>query len=225
MFYPVPILAAREETAAMHLFQLGLPAEVAAGYTTPGQFVKARAGAAEGFFALASAPDHGHAEILVKRGGAVADALCELGSGDEIEVSAPIGKGFPVSEARGRGVILCGAGSGIAPLRAVVQHVVARRDEFGPVTLFHGQRASEDFAFAREHEAWASARISVVTVCSRPLDGYAGLTGYVQDALAHVRPDTRDAVAFLTGMKGMILAVTEQLVGLGMPRERIYLNH
>jgi NAD(P)H-flavin reductase len=62
-------------------------------------------------------------------------------------------------------------------------------------------------------------------VHSRPDAAHDGLGGYVQDALLAVRPRTDDAVAFLCGMKPMVLAVTETLVGLGLPRERVFLNH
>src|SRR5215468_10237261 len=52
---------------------------------------------------------------------------------------------FALASAPGRDLILVAAGSGVGPLRAVIQTVLARPSEFGQVTLFHGQRAEEDF--------------------------------------------------------------------------------
>jgi sulfite reductase alpha subunit-like flavoprotein len=96
--------------------------------------------------------------------------------------------------------------------------------------LFYGQRAHEDFAFAGEHADWQRHGIRLWRVVSRAPATDVGaavgeaLAGYVQDALHSVRPDTRDAVAFVAGMKDMVGGVTQALAALGLPRERVHLN-
>src|SRR5262249_30588105 len=97
---------------ALRLTLVGTP--LAASYTTPGQYVKVRADGHEGVFAIASAPrpDRHDVELLVKRGGAVANALCAATIGDRFELSGALGRGFPLALARGRSLVLCAAGSG-----------------------------------------------------------------------------------------------------------------
>ncbi len=227
MFAPVAIAAVRPETHEMCLVRLQLGGTpFAAAYTTPGQYVIARTRGSEGRFAFASAPSaRDGVDILVKHGGTVADALCTAAPGAKVEISHPGGKGFPIAQANGHGVILCAAGSGVGPIRAVVQVLLARRADYGPIFLFHGQRGHGDFAFASEHAAWERGGIRVIKVHSRPEPGFVGFSGYVQDALRMVRPDTSDAVAFLCGMKDMIRDASAALVTLGLRRERIFLNY
>src|SRR5262249_22070955 len=113
---------------------------------------------------------------------------------------------------------------GVGPMRAVIQAVLASRRDFKDVVLFHGQRSQKDFAFAREHDEWQKEGVGIVRVVSRDEEGAPRLAGYVQHALLEHRPDVGDADAFLAGMKGMLAPVTESLLALGMPRERIFTN-
>jgi len=231
MFQSVVIASVRPETRAMCLVRLELGGTPLAGtYTRPGQYVKARFAGEEGTFAFASAPPRPASadgvEILIKVGGTVGDALCAAAPGTRIELSKPAGRGFPVDDARGSSLILCAAGSGIGPIRAVIQYVIERRSWYREVTLIYGQRAEEDFAFTSEHEGWKRSGVGVVPVYSRPgASEFAGVRGYVQDALRSIKPEVADAHAFLCGMKGMLEGATAALVELGMPRAHIFLNH
>ncbi len=116
-YEPVPVLTAWDETAAFRGMRLAFPPALARSHERPGQIVKARTEAGEAFFALASAPDPGAtAELLVKRGGRVADALVSAGvPGRTLALTRPFGNGFPVEEAEGRDVLLFAAGSAIGP--------------------------------------------------------------------------------------------------------------
>lgn len=224
MFSDVPILAVTDETEDLRLLRLALGG-AARTYTMPGQYVKIQQDGKESYFALASAPGAEAAEILVRRAASgVAASLWGKRAGDAVPVSAPGGKGFPMAQAQGRDLILVAAGSGVGPMRAVIQWVLAHRGDFGGVTLFYGQRAHDHFAFAREQAAWEAGGVRVVKITSRDEAGEKRLAGYVQHAIADAKPEVGNAVAFLAGMKEMIAPVTEALEQLGMPRDRVFMN-
>jgi NAD(P)H-flavin reductase len=179
----------------------------------------------EGFFAIASAPGaHGTAlELLVKGGAPLADALVALPIGSTVKLTQAQGKGFPLEEAKGRRVLLFATGSGISPLRSLIETMRRDRAAYGDVTLYFGVRTPDAFAYLDELDGWMRDRIHVVRTVSRPgTSGWDGLQGYVQ---AHV-PDEplSGAVAFLCGLKGMVQGVTEVLLRQGLPKERIFLN-
>jgi NAD(P)H-flavin reductase len=223
-FVGAAVREAWDETAELRGLKLDLPEEIARAHVAPGQYVKLRAGGQEGFFALASPPGAA-AELLVKRGAPIGDALAALRAGEPVEVSAVQGRGFPVDAAEGRDLLFFAAGSGITPVRAAVAHALGRRQRFGSMVLFYGQRRPEAFAYASELSAWERAGMEVVRVVSRPDEGWGGARGHVQDALEGRRPATANASAFLCGMKAMVQAVSDRLIGLGMGRERIHLNY
>jgi NAD(P)H-flavin reductase len=223
------VLEAWDETPALRALRLQLAAAEAEQHRRPGQVVKVRTPEGEGYFALASAPQpSGQVELLLKRGGRVADsALARAAPGRELEVSAPFGRGFPVEEARGRDVLLFAAGSGIAPIRALIQHLVADREAFGRATLFYGQRHGADFAYLREHMAWERKGVRVVLCPSAEDSAWPGLRGRVQEvasSLAFGGAPPRDAVAFACGMTAMVEEVRATLARSGVPPERVHAN-
>lgn len=205
--------------------RLEVPAEVAASHVSPGQYVKATAGEGETFFALASRPhpDGGRIDLLVKLGSPVADAIAGLAAGAALRVTAAQGKGFPLDRAVGRDLVLVATGSGISPIRSVIETIARRRSEFGRVSLHVGARTPSAFAYVDEFSAWRASEIDVYPVVSQPKEsGWTGLTGYVQSHLDGVHLKT--AIAFLCGQKTMVEAVRKALAEQGMPAESIFLN-
>jgi NAD(P)H-flavin reductase len=226
---PAAVLEAWDETAAFRGIRLALPPTLARAHERPGQVVKARTEAGEAFFALASAPDPGGtAELLVKRGGAVADALVAAAvPGRSIDLTRPFGAGFPVEEAEGRDVLVFAAGSAIGPIRALLQHLMIHRNRFGRVTLFYGQRRGAEFAYRAEHLDWERRGIRVVLCPSGEDDAWQGVRGWVQEvarSLAFGGAPPGEAVAFVSGMTAMVDDVRLTLAAAGVPPGRVHAN-
>jgi sulfhydrogenase subunit gamma (sulfur reductase) len=234
MLAATPLGAARVEAAwdeapALRALRLALPPEHARAHERPGQVVKVHTAAGEAYFALASAPSQGGlVDLLVKRGGHVADAAIATAlPGGLLRVSAPFGRGFPVEEALGRHVLLFAAGSGIAPIRALAQHILAHRPRFHRVTLFYGQRRGGDFAYLREHAEWKAGGVEVVLCPSREDEAWPGVRGRVQEvasSLAFGGAPPQESVAFVCGMTAMVNDVKATLSRAGVPPRRVHLN-
>jgi sulfhydrogenase subunit gamma (sulfur reductase) len=223
------LMDAWDETPALRGLRFELPPPIARAHERPGQVVKLHTRVGDAYFALATAPSPaGVVELLVKRGGRVADAAIAAASpGGAVYVSAPFGKGFLVEEARGRHVLLFAAGSGIAPIRALVQHILAHRDTFDRVTLFYGQRLGGDFAYTREHLAWERGGIRVVLCPSQEHEAWPGVRGRVQEvaqSLGFGGSPPEASVAFVCGMTAMVDDVKATLARAGIPPERVHLN-
>jgi NAD(P)H-flavin reductase len=226
----VPVLDAWDETEQLRALTLDLSPHPPERHR-PGQALKLRSpDGRESFYALASAPQADRrAELLIKRGAPVADALIGVaGRGAELEVTAPLGRGFPVERADGHDVLLFAAGSGISPVRALVQHLMLARSHYGKVALYYGQRRAAEFAYRREHDQWALAGVEVRLCASRPDGDWQGARGHVQevaraDSFGGVRLER--TVAFLCGMKPMVEGVRATLDEAGLPPERTFLNY
>jgi NAD(P)H-flavin reductase len=225
----VPVVAAWDETAALRGIRVVLPPAFSAAHVVPGQVVKIRTEHGEGFFALSSAPDpSGSADLLVKRGGRVADtAIARAKPGARLCLTPPFGNGFAVSDADGRDVLLFAAGSAIGPIRALVQHLVRHRPRYGRITLFYGQRHGAEFAYVTEHLEWERHGIRVVLCPSGEDDAWQGVRGRVQAiarSLAFGGSPPGDAVAFVAGMTAMVNEVHQTLADAGIPPGRVHAN-
>lgn len=223
------VVGAWDETADLRALRVQLPPEAARRHTAPGQVTKVHTGVGDAYFALASAPaPSGVADLLLKRGGRVADtAIAAALPGRSLALSAPFGDGFPIREGIGRDVLLFAAGSGIAPIRALVQHVLERREDYRRVTLFYGQRHGADFAYRGEHLAWERGGIRVVLCPSGEDDAWPGVRGRVQEvasALAFGGSPLESSVAFVCGMTAMVDDVRATLSRAGIAPDRVHLN-
>jgi NAD(P)H-flavin reductase len=191
----------------------------------PGQYVHLRLpGTAEGLFALASPPGAERWDLLVKANSPLTEALVHLKQGERVEVSRPEGRGFPLEQARGRDLLLFATGSGISPIRSVIESIRGERDTYGRVTLYFGARTPGAFAYARDFRTWEQTDIHVVPTVSQPgASGWQGLTGYVQ---AHLKeePLAPGTLAFVCGQQEMVQGVIRALLARGLPSSAISQN-
>jgi NAD(P)H-flavin reductase len=232
-FGRVVVADAWDETETLRGIRLEL-GPLAPHHARPGQLVKLR-GEGHGhhkhaYFALANAPrPDGAGELLLKRGTPLADAVIARATpGALIEASAPFGDGFPVDAAGGRDVLLFASGSGITPIRALLQWLLAHRHgDGGRIALYYGQRHEREFAYVGEHAAWTAAGVHLVLCASQPSPSWSGACGYVQTVARELKLheiSTANAVAFLCGMRSMIDGVRDELAHFGLPAARTFLN-
>jgi sulfhydrogenase subunit gamma (sulfur reductase) len=228
-YHRVVVADAWDETETLRGVRLDFDG-LGGAHTRPGQLVKLHApGHKPGHFALANAPrGDNRGELLLKRGTPLSDAIIDVARPHaHIDATAPFGAGFPVEEARGHDVLLFAAGSGITPVRALLQYLFDHRAAHGRIALYYGQRSDRDFAYLGEHAAWVAAGVHLVLCASQPSPSWTGARGYVQTVARELRLheiSTENAVAFLCGMKSMIDAVRVELLHFGLPAARTFLN-
>jgi NAD(P)H-flavin reductase len=195
-------------------------------YRVPGQYTRLafEDGVARPY-AIASAPGHDDVEFLLKVPEEQVASLCALGPDDRVWAGRAQGPGFPLDKASGLALFMFATGSGIAPLRATVEHLLPRRTDVGDVTLYYGARSRADLAFSERFATWAGHGIAVRPVLSRPEPGWDGLKGYVQDHLPKVIAHPQKAVAFLCGLPEMDKAVCAALLERGVGPEQVFRNY
>lgn len=193
----------------------------------PGQVAVLRAGAADSsYFAFASAPEDDELEFLVKRGKGASSALFEMKEGDRVELLEIVGHGFPLKEHQGKDLVFVAMGTGVAPLRSALRHVLKHKQDYGQLVVLYGVRTPHDFCYQDETEEWEAAGVELREVISRP-DGHdwSGPTGYVQSLLDHIVPDLSAPVALICGSREMIDQTRDRLRQMGFAPEAILTNY
>jgi len=231
------ITRVREEARDIRSFDMRLDkggrATVASRLTfLPGQVAALRAGgddddARSFYFAFASAPEDDELEFLVKRaGGDGGQTLYHLREGDRVELTGIVGHGFPLDQHKGKDLVLIAMGTGVAPLRSTLRHVLRRPDDFGQLIVLYGARTPDDFCYRDETAMWQAAGVELRQVISKP-DGYewAGSTGYVQSLLDHVLPELTEPIALVCGSPEMITHTRDRLQEMGLAPEAILTNY
>lgn len=192
----------------------------------PGQVAVLRVEKEQAYFAFASAPEDAEVEFLVKRGYGAGGAIYEMTEGDRVELVEIIGHGYPLREHKGNDLVFVAMGTGVAPLRSALRHVLKHREEFGQLVVLYGARTPDDFCYGDEVDEWEAAGVEVRRVISRP-DGHdwSGPTGYVQSLLDHVLPGLSSPVALVCGSREMIVQTRDRLEQMGFKPEEILTNY
>jgi len=210
------------------------PESVAAEFKKGGQYVQIREPGAEkaGFFAIASAPGkEGSFEFLIKEQppsdwSPGTGWLTDSSAGLKLEMSQVMGGGFLKADEALEGadsVLLFAAGSGISPLRSVIESQVLKGKD---VSLYYGAQTPAQMAYQDKFGEWEALGVSVTPVISKP-DGtdWSGATGYVQDVCEAAGVANPGSTAILLcGMKGMAEGIKELASKVGIPEDKVYNN-
>jgi NAD(P)H-flavin reductase len=220
--YVAHVAGRRDVGGGMTLFALDVPSALRESYVRPGQYAHLTRVGEAGYFVLGSREKRSPWEIVLRRGGAVADVLLASPVGLDIAASKAIGSGFPVDDARGHHVVMLVTAGAIAAARAVVGRRIEDGD--GPKTrLVIGARALHTIPFEDELEAIRAAGVAVRIVLSGEGPPDPRLDhGYVQHLLDRVW--TPDAWVFVAGSDAMVRDVKSTAHNLGALPERVVSN-
>eukprot|EP00928_Gymnodinium_smaydae_P056051 TRINITY_DN3948_c2_g1_i3.p1 TRINITY_DN3948_c2_g1~~TRINITY_DN3948_c2_g1_i3.p1 ORF type:complete len:367 (-),score=61.47 TRINITY_DN3948_c2_g1_i3:74-1174(-) len=187
VFHGAKVVSNEAAAAGLRLLRLQVDQDVGASFLTPGQYVQAKLApnSASSFFAISSPPGElGALDLLIKEAPANTGFL-RLRSGGEVLVSSAQGNGFFSEgttwfESDVNQVGLYATGSGIAPMRAVIESGLLR----GKASrLYFGARTEAHLAYADRFPSWRREGVEVIPVLSRAGASWKGRRGYVQSAL------------------------------------------
>jgi NAD(P)H-flavin reductase len=157
--------------------------------------------------------------------GRVTRGLAQLNKGDHLGVRGPFGRGWPLLEAEGRDVLIVTGGLGCAPVVAVINYILHRRDRFGRLTIMQGVKHSEDLLWRARYETWARMpNTQVVVAADAAGKNWPWHVGRVTDLFDTVTLDTNNTIAMMCGPEGMMRGVVAHLLGKGMTVDDIYLS-
>jgi len=225
-FVPVPFRVGdrRQDTADTWTIALE---PVGGGFAVaPGQFVMVWAfGVGEVPISVSGPPERpGEPVVLTVRDvGAVTHKICTAEPGSVLGLRGPLGNSWPVEAAEGGDVVVVAGGIGLAPLRPVVLHTLARRAQFGAVSVLYGARTPPDLLYTDELSRWSDELAVEVTVDAADTS-WTGRVGVVPKLLEHTEFRPEVASAFVCGPEVMIHFTVEALRERGLPDERIFLS-
>lgn len=188
----------------------------------PGQFmIIGLPGYGEAPISICSYSDD-YLELCFKVVGAVTTALSKLGQGDEVYIRGPYGRGYPMKELEGKEVVLIGGGTGVAPMRSIIQYIDRNMEKYKKARLFFGFRTFDDILFKADFDSWKLAfdfNISLDTPDPR-WHGYAGfVTNLVKDAGI-----SKDSVVVICGPPIMLKLIVPLLHERGVEDAQIYMS-
>lgn len=193
----------------------------------PGQFVMiSLLGIGEIPISVCSSPTRRDSfDICVRAVGKVTTCIHKLEAGDEVGIRGPYGKGFPVRILEGNSLLIIAGGLGIAPLRSLINYVLANRRDFGMVHILLGCKEPKELLFSEELEQW-NERTDLYYACTvdRAAPDWAGNVGLITTLIPGVDIEPVRTFAAVVGPPVMYKFVIKELLAKEIPERQILLS-
>ncbi len=162
-------------------------------------------------------------ELCVRNVGNVTNAMHKMKAKDEFLIRGPYGNGYPMKDIEGQNLVLVGGGTGIAPLRSVIQYIEKNKDRYGKVDIFMGYRSPEFIMFRKDMERWKKEFNLKVTV-DKAEGKWNGNVGLITDLLEKSQVSIANTTVLTCGPPIMIKFVIKVLKKLGFGDHQIYVS-
>lgn len=228
----LPIVVARDETPRDRVIRLDLGDAVfpfdAGQYVLLGQAADAEARP----YSIACSPAESQRlrvlEFLIQVGidGTPGPHLPKLGVGERVDVEGPHGE-FVLPRGRLTGdVLFVAGGTGIAPLRSMLWHLLATPTGVR-VGLVQSGRTPQDLPYSEEFRRLASqGRIHLVETVTRDApDWWQGVRGRIDRAQLEAAMTGVEPLCYVCGPDSLVEDVPRLIASLGVPAARIYTEH
>ena len=142
--------------------------------------------------------------------------------GSAIEVSKPLGK-FILQEPIEEDICFIGTGTGIAPLRSMILHIINNNIPYKNIYLIFGNRWEKDILYFKEFKELAEnhKNFNFIPVLSRDNPGWTGKKGYVHEIYHEIFSDKRNASFYMCGWKDMLKDARLNLEKMGYDKKKI----
>ena len=139
---------------------------------------------------------------------------------DLLRLRGPLGT-FVLRDVGGLDLVLLATGTGIAPLKAILESLPSLGPAQAPrsVTVLWGGRVPADLYL--DISAMPGAH-RFVPVLSRAGADWPGARGHVQDVLRGLQPELGNAAVYACGSDAMIRSARDALTGAGLPDRRFH---
>ena len=144
----------------------------------------------------------------------------EAGMNDLLRINGPLGTFF-LREVAGQDLVLLATGTGIAPIKAMLEGLAAGPQERLPrsISVYWGGRVPQDLYWNPEG---AGLALRYVPVLSRGDASWTGARGHVQQAVLQSGPALGGAVVYACGSLAMIESARAQLIAEGLNSRNFY---
>lgn len=137
---------------------------------------------------------------------------------DLLRLHGPLGTFF-VRETEGLDLVFLATGTGIAPVKAMLEDLALRERQPRSITVYWGGRVPSDLYWTPRLDATTHRYVPVL---SRAADDWVGMRGHVQQVLLEDGFAAGSTVVYACGSEAMIHGAKAQLLDAGLPAHNFH---
>lgn len=164
-------------------------------------------------------------DLTIRKVGRVTNQIFEHYEGNTLLMRGPYGNGFDIRKFQGKEVIVIAGGTGLSPVKGIVDHFFEHSQDAVRTTLIAGFKSPKDILFKEDFKNWEKTIKVIKTVDAAP-EGYDGLTGMVTKYIPDLPLSDIPNTAFITvGPPVMMKFTIQEILKRGVPEENIWISH
>jgi anaerobic sulfite reductase subunit B len=211
----MPLLAIEDHTPIDRTFRFGCTLA-----PQPGQFMEVSLpGIGEAPFSISGVGED-WVDLTIRRVGHLTEKLFALNMGQRAWGRGPYGHGFDLAELTKGDLLVVGGGTGLVPLRPLIEHAYHTPSAAVRTRLILGFRSPDDILFRSDIERWKESMQLTLSV-DRASAGWTGETGLVTHFIKDLPPFSDTAQAVVVGPPAMLKFATLGLLQHGLPETAI----
>lgn len=168
----------------------------------------------------------GYIGLTIRRVGVVTNTIHELQEGGMLFLRGPYGNGFDLNLYKGKEVIVAAGGTGLAPVKGVVDYFAEHVDKVTSFALIAGFKSPKDILYTADFKKWQQTLNVILTVDQSDDETYSGhvglITKYVQDITIK---DTSNVQVIVVGPPVMIRFTVAEFINRGIAEENIWVSY
>jgi len=213
----VKIIKVVKETSDTKTFTIDFKAK-----HDPGQFVEVSVlGIGEAPISACSYSKK-YMDLCIRNVGNVTNAISKLKKGDKLGIRGPYGFGYPMHYMINNNITIIAGGTGVAPVRSVIEYIEQNRADFKDVEIFFGFRTPYDMLFKKGIARWQK-KFNVHLTVDKPTKEWKYNKGVVTNLLTNLSNENK--VVVTCGPPIMIKFVIQTLEKLRFHDDQIYVSY
>ena len=167
----------------------------------------------------------GWVEFTIRSVGQVTDVIFQKEAGDLIFLRGPYGNGWPLDKFRGKNIVVVSGGTGLAPVRELLNMCADEPGFAQSTTLISGFKNDKCIVFCEDLERWKQHFNTIYALdncCDRNGWCEGMVTEFIKDVDFAALGD--DYVFVVVGPPIMMKFVCQEALRCGVPEEKIWLS-
>lgn len=169
----------------------------------------------------------GYIEMTIRRVGKVTNVIHQLDQANHLFIRGPYGHGFPIPEFTGKQLIIAAGGTGLAPVKSIINYYYQNPGLLTKLDLLAGFKSPTDILFSEELCRW-SQQFNVLVTVDKMLE--AELPFNCKECLITKRipgiaiSNLEDVRAIIVGPPIMMKFTAQEFLNRGIKEENIWVS-
>lgn len=225
------ILQVKKHTELEYTFRLSYKGEV-----RPGQFFEVSIPKfGEAPISISGIGDD-YVELTIRKVGKVTNEIFELYQGNTLLMRGPYGNGFDVADYKERELIIIAGGTGVSPVRGVIEYFHSNRSQVKDMTVIAGFKSPSFVLFEEDFIDWKDNMNLILTV-DKEDDSFSEFNGRRKEVLPYqvglvtqyipaIKVNAmKETAVIVVGPPMMMHFTVQALLKEGYPEENIWISH